>query len=466
MGIAVPVVWTPTGVQHRGRMHMANSVSNSVPNSSSVLDRLDSSVRRLAERIESLEFENAVLLDHFENSGLLKKEQLSAAIHRRRFDARCRACPGGSGASLSDVLQDRPIATRVADLAGGADVLVLGGAATPPVQLPLPPGAEVTPTAAGDAADAAAGGVEVRQAPIMPGEPGLASIYILGGNDDAKTLNTCEVFNPVTNIWESLPSMRQARSAAAAAVLAGRIFVCGGNSCGQTLNHVEAYDPARGAWQNLCPLLRSRSAAGAAELNGHLYVCGGWSGKSALASVERYSLSTGTWDVVQQMSYRREWPTVTVEQGGLYLCGGQDGSEDVKAVELYDPKKQAWEILQMHLQCRRNAAVTVLDGKLYLCGGHGHDGRHVLNHAERFDPNLSRWETLVPMQTHRRNAMGATVAGRIYICGGRGSRGSHFHGGGHALRTAERFDPSTNTWEAVQPMAFRRYRAAVVALPM
>mmetsp|Transcript_122758 Transcript_122758/g.358313 ORF Transcript_122758/g.358313 Transcript_122758/m.358313 type:complete len:434 (-) Transcript_122758:29-1330(-) len=433
-------------------MHMAHSV----------LDRLGSTVKRLTSRIESLEYENAVLLDHLENFGVLKKESLSAHVHRLRFEAQRRASPEAGRVGLADVARSQVLAAGIADFAGTQEVLALCQCAAEAPELSLP----LCATAAKSSGDAAAGDPEVRQPPILEDDEGLAMVYIFGGNDDAKTLNTCERFNPVTSVWDPLPPMRQARSAAAAAVLLNRVYVCGGNHCGQTLNHVEAYDPARECWQNMCPLLRSRSAAGAAELFGLLYVCGGWSGKQALASVERYNPCTGTWECVAQMQHRREWPMVTVDAGNLYLCGGQDGSEDVKAVELYDPKKQVWEILQMSLQCRRNAAVTVVNGSLYLCGGHGHDGRHVLNAAERFDPTQGVWEALTPMQTHRRNAMAAMVAGRIYICGGRGSRGNHFQGGGHALRTVERFDPNTGTWEAVPPMTTRRYRAAVAALPM
>jgi len=432
----------------------------------SLLDRLSRAVKRLSARIESLEYENVVLRDHLERSGFLRKESLSAHVHRERFAAARRAHPGACEATLADVVQNRVLAGTIAACAGVPEAVFVAlrtPAACPVEPEPRPPEARALgqpPEGEGQGAQ------EVKQPPVKPSDEGLAMIYIFGGNDDAKTLNSCERYNPITNVWDPLPPIKQARSAAAAAVLLGQIYVCGGNHCGQTLSHVEAFDPRREAWQPVSPLLRSRSAAGAAELSGMLFVCGGWSGKQALASCERFNPSTGTWELVAQMAHRREWPTVTVDNGHLYLCGGQDGSEDVSVVELYDPKTQAWETLAMALQCRRNAAVLVVNGQLYLCGGHGHDGRHVLNSVERFDPNLGAWEAVCPMQTHRRNAMAAMVAGRIYICGGRGSRGNHNHGGGHALRTAERFDPNTGTWEVVSPMASRRYRAAAVALPM
>mmetsp|Transcript_12890 Transcript_12890/g.40496 ORF Transcript_12890/g.40496 Transcript_12890/m.40496 type:complete len:434 (-) Transcript_12890:196-1497(-) len=428
------------------------------------LDQLARAVKRLSLRIDALERENAVLQDHLERSGMLTKESLSACVHRECFAVTRRAHPCTLEATLADVLANEALAAAIAQCAGMPEVRKLC--------MPRCSTEHGRPEAAGRAAAAKRQGEtsntapEVKQPPLKFGDQGLAMIYIFGGNDDAKTLNSCERFNPVANTWESLPPITQARSAAAAAVVGDRIYVCGGNHCGQTLSHVEAFDVVNHVWHPVAPLFKSRSAAGAAELQGRLYVCGGWSGKQALASCERLDPATGQWEALAQMGHRREWPMVTADNDQLYLCGGQDGSEDVSVVELYDPIAQAWETLAMSLQCRRNAAIVVVSGLLYLCGGHGHDGRHVLNAVERFDPARCEWETLAPMQTHRRNAMATMVAGRIYVCGGRGSRGNHNHGGGHALRTAERFDPNTGTWEAVTPMASRRYRAAAVTVPM
>lgn len=448
------------------------------------LEHLYLSVQRLRDRVDSLEHENASLRDALEDSGVLNfGPAFWASVHRRRFAAARRRDPSFSEVIFSDLLLDKSLASAIADYEDSSAVLAARAprqdaaphAADADKDAPAESAAAVTAASAGDrpppGLDLEVDGtkpVEQRLATsqsnpssLLPGEANM-TIYIFGGNDDNKTLNSCERFNPATNAWEPLASMKQARSAAAAALVQDRVYVCGGNHCGQTLNNVERYDFKTGTWETVPNMLKSRSAAAAAELLGKLYLCGGWSGKQAMATVERFDPQKNQWENVAPMAHRREWPVVTADAGQLYLCGGQDGSEDVSAVECFDPTTGVWETLAMKVQCRRNAAIAVVNSQLYLCGGHGEDGRHVLNTVERFNPVTAMWEALAPMQTHRRNSMAMVLAGRIYVCGGRGSRGHHNHGGGHALRTAERFDPTTGTWEPIPPMASRRYRSAAI----
>lgn len=449
----------------------------------------------LGTRVHDLEHVNAALQEQLEAAGLLCRERFEISLQRHRFAAARRKFPCSWDGQLVDLLCRPALTSRLADFAGPLvrvlcqpgeepqnSAAVQGGAKSDIETQPPPQGQEVEKLVKAErsrphrqcSADELEASLtkeedersEPRMAPLQPGQPGLAMIYIFGGNDDQKTLSSCERFNPLGNMWEPVPSMSQARSAAAAVPLRGRIYVCGGNHCGQTLSSVEAFDPTRDAWEVGPSLRHCRSAAGAAELQGKLYICGGWGGKQALASCERLDPASGQWEVVASMTHRREWPIVTGMAENLYLCGGQDGSEDISAVEIYTPSARAWELLEMKVQCRRNGTVAVLAGQLYLCGGHGPDGRHVLSTLERFDPMGNAWTTLTSMQTYRRNAMSVVVAGRVFIMGGRGSKGHHNHGGGHALRTSECYDAATDAWEAAPAMAGRRYRAASAAWPM
>lgn len=408
------------------------------------LRRLQLDFSRLRERVDSLEHENSSLRAALEDSGVLKfEESFFAAIHRRKFAAVRQRHPCSFEMTLGNVLMKQALSNAIADCLQEAPVRA--------VRAPCADGS--------DQADA-----KEKILSLAPGE-GDSTIYIFGGNDDAKTLNSCERYCPATNEWEPLPAMHQARSAAAACYHNGLLYVVGGNFAGQTLAHMECYDPVKETWEIMPTLIRSRSACTVASLLGKIYVCGGWSGKQALASCERYEPKTRSWEQLTPMANRREWPVITVDDGQLYLCGGQDGSEDVSVVEAFDPKRMGWETLPLKVQCRRNAAIAVVQSQLYMFGGHGTDGRHVLNTVERFIPQSGNWEGLAPMQTHRRNSMAIVIAGRIYVCGGRGSRGNHNHGGGHALRTAERYDPVTGEWENVPGMIARRYRAATIVAP-
>lgn len=442
------------------------------------LERLQLDFSSLRQRVDSLEVENASLRAALENSGVLKfPESFWADVHRRHFAEVQRQHPCSPERTLGDVLNQQSLTTSIADCLQEAAVCAAVAPCTNPTE--ASPDAKqldgnteahvaaTTPPGLGRS-EALEAALEDPKLPppvsLAPGEADSA-IYIFGGNDDAKTLNSCERYCPATNSWDALPSMHQARSAAAAAILDGRVYVCGGNHCGQTLAQVECYDPATGAWEIMPQMVKGRSACSVAALLGKLYVCGGWNGKQALACCERYDPNTRAFSQIAKMAHRREWPVITVDDNQLYLCGGQDGNEDVNIVEAFDPAKAVWETLPLQMQVRRNAAAAVVNSQLFICGGHGQDGRHVLSTVERFMPQTNSWEELTSMQTHRRNAMAIVITGRIYVCGGRGSRGAHNNGGGHALRTVERYDPDTGIWETIPPMAARRYRSASVVLP-
>ena len=100
--------------------------------------------------------------------------------------------------------------------------------------------------------------------------------------------------------------------------------------------------------------------------------------------------------------------------------------------------------------------MAVLDGRLYAVGGYGNDGS-VLGSVERYDPATDAWEAVVPMALARFGAWVAALEGRLYAVGGRVEEDEAAE-----VHTVERFDPATNAWEEVVPM--ETGRAFAVAL--
>ena len=100
------------------------------------------------------------------------------------------------------------------------------------------------------------------------------------------------------------------------------------------------------------------------------------------------------------------------------------------------PKELVWEE-KAPVSAARYAydGVEVLDGKIYFVGGYNTSAK---NTAERYDPTNNTWETLTPMN-QAREAMTASLNGKIYAIGGRGSSGN-------PLSSVEIYDPVTNSW--------------------
>ena len=112
-------------------------------------------------------------------------------------------------------------------------------------------------------------------------------------------------------------------------------------------------------------------------------------------------------------------------------------------------------------------AVAEVQGKLYAIGGSACDRAQFtvddlepLSSVERFDPGANTWEAVAPMCTARVNCSAAVLAGKLYVAGGENGtddwRPEH-----ERFSTVERYDPVTNSWEAVADMSAKRCSLAL-----
>ena len=94
---------------------------------------------------------------------------------------------------------------------------------------------------------------------------------------------------------------------------------------------------------------------------------------------------------------------VAVLDGKLYAVGGQDDYNVLSSVERYDPVTNAWEVVAPMAEARYKHAVAALDGKLYAVGGSDddEDDDGALSSVERYDPASNAWEAVAPMATAR-----------------------------------------------------------------
>ena len=194
-------------------------------------------------------------------------------------------------------------------------------------------------------------------------------------------------------------------------------------------------------------------AAGDTTRDGKLYAVGGFcNGEDVLSSVERYDPVANAWEAVAPMASARRWIAVAVLDGKLYAVGGYDG-DCLSSVERYDPALDAWEEVAPMAEARNVLAVAVLDGKLYAVGGFS-DGVGSLSSVERYDPALDAWGAVAPLAEARIAHAVAVLDGKLYAVGGEIDEEEEIFG--VPVNTVERFDPFTNVWEEVAPMATAR----------
>jgi len=202
-------------------------------------------------------------------------------------------------------------------------------------------------------------------------------LYVIGGTDGSKSLNSLEAYDPQANAWTTRAPMPTARHGAAAAVVGGLLYVVGGINQGENrhLAGLEVYDPAANSWSIKTPMTVPRYLPRAAAIGSKLYVIGGCVGWCAPTTdaVEVYDPASDKWTKVRSLAFPRGATDVAVANGRIVVAGGccgatqSDTSLMGSRVEVYDPATDAWTTKNGHYVASGGAAGTI-DGKVYVAG--------------------------------------------------------------------------------------------------
>ncbi|MFQ5605570.1 MAG: Kelch repeat-containing protein, partial [bacterium] len=129
-------------------------------------------------------------------------------------------------------------------------------------------------------------------------------ICVMGGRDrKGKILDKVEIYDPVTDSWDtSFKHLKHQRENAAAVVFDGKIVVLGGrDDDGEITDKVEFFNPAKNKWENLESLIEDREGLAAVVLDGDLYALGGLGERKDreifLNSVEIYNPANDSWSI-------------------------------------------------------------------------------------------------------------------------------------------------------------------------
>eukprot|EP00808_Paulinella_micropora_P022569 g20904.t1 len=137
------------------------------------------------------------------------------------------------------------------------------------------------------------------------------------------------------------------------------------------------------------------------------------------------------------MKHKRYGCAAEVVNGYIYVFGG----DKRRSMERYDPSSNLWELVSDMSSIRYGCGSAVLNGKIYAIGGF--NGAY-LKTVECFDPVKEKWSKVSPLRRVRCFCAAVALHGCIYVSGGVTSLGSE-----KPVRSVERYDPSTDTWETV-----------------
>ncbi|GLG96218.1 Ring canal kelch homolog [Gryllus bimaculatus] len=259
-----------------------------------------------------------------------------------------------------------------------------------------------------------------------------------------------EKYDLRTNSWSNVANMSARRLQFGVAVMDEKLYVVGGRDGLKTLNTVECYDLKARTWSNLHPMSTHRHGLGAnvanmsarrlqfgvAVMDEKLCVVGGRDGLKTLNTVECYDLKARTWSNLPPMSTHRHGLGVGVLEGPLYAVGGHDGWSYLNTVERWDPQARQWSFVAPMSTPRSTVGVAVLNNK--------------------YDPKTDTW-TIIASMSIGRDALGVCLLGDLlFAVGG--------FDGQHCLKVVEAYDPQTNEWQQMAPLSTGRACACLVVI--
>ena len=239
-------------------------------------------------------------------------------------------------------------------------------------------------------------------------------IHIIGG-----TIHY--VYDPAKNDWTAKKTMPTARNYFGVAVCHNKIYTIGGGIWDSDVGYVmsdanEVYDPLTDSWESKRAMLTGRMFLSASEVNGKIYSLGGITGgpSSTVALNEVYDVANDSWMTKTPMSYPDDSHVSAVVDGRIYVIGGQN--------QIYDPETDKWSLGAPLPEIVWDAAAGVTTGtlapkRIYVIGG-GPNATSYLNLTQVYDPEYDSWTFGAQMLTARGRLAVAVVDDLLYAIGG------------------------------------------------
>ena len=196
------------------------------------------------------------------------------------------------------------------------------------------------------------------------------------------------------------------------------------------------YDPATDKFNSKKQMPRPSEHMTLAEAGGKIYLFGGLStehpgettpGNFYLKDSWQYDPANDSWKAVAPMPEPRQAGAAVEVNGKIYVIGGRVGAafisiaSDISLVEIYNPATDTWEPPGARMPTARSAvASAVYNAKIYVAGGEWQDPvvQTAFRVFEVYDPATNTWSVLPPMATPRHGVAGAVIGNRFYAVSG------------------------------------------------
>jgi N-acetylneuraminic acid mutarotase len=241
-------------------------------------------------------------------------------------------------------------------------------------------------------------------------------------------------YDPITNVWLTKKPLPTPRSNFGIAVYENKIYVIGGwvrtDLTGVAIHSPanEVYDPLTDTWETKMPMPTPRAQLTANVVDGKIYLIGGRTGGqyTTTALNEVYDIATDSWSTKAPIPNPVVQYASAVVDNKIYIIGGQNEFTypmTLALVQIYDPETDTWSFgtpLPTAVEFAAAGATTsvMAPKRIYVIGGMPDKSMDGTNINQVYNPENDSWTVGASMPTARYGLCVAVVNDMIYAMGG------------------------------------------------
>jgi N-acetylneuraminic acid mutarotase len=299
-------------------------------------------------------------------------------------------------------------------------------------------------------------------------------MMVWGGYDGFSVLSDGARYDPRTDNWSPVSTIvaPEAREGHVSVWTGSKVIVWGGVRPGAWLNSGGVYDAATDSWSPMATTgaPSGRAASSAVWTGTEMIVWGGYAGNASgqpilFADGARYNPSTNSWSPISSIGApsARSGQTAVWTGSAMIVWGGSPLSPASNIGGVYAPSSDSWVATSsVDAPSPRSLHTAVWTGTEMIIWG-GNDGTasaNSLNTGARFNPASNSWK---PMSTLcapvQRDGHAGVWSGTELLVWGGGN-----NGGVQSLVTGGRYNPASDTWQAIPVLGAPQGRLAPAGL--
>lgn len=203
-------------------------------------------------------------------------------------------------------------------------------------------------------------------------------LYAIGGAINWTTNDVCNIveeYDLGKNSWSIKNEMPGKRGWHSSCVLNDKIYIIGGLDINTFVTSNLVYDPKTDIWDSIAPLNHQRQQASCCVHDNKIYVFGGFNGNlSWEARTEVYDPSADTWSVTSLIPGAFSSHHAFMYGNKIYIIGGGGITDDIysEPVWMFDPVYNIWQEMEDMPADFMGSTQQIIDDNVYIFGGYTH----------------------------------------------------------------------------------------------